>query len=76
MIGQTDAVDSSGVRTPASIEFYSIQLSPGANGRYYVGIEATICDGESDLSQMELGHHGVASIDDALDVIRDAVTAH
>jgi hypothetical protein len=76
MIGQTSAIVASGARPPPSIEFFSIQLSPTADGRFFVGIEATVCDGESDLSQMELGHHGVASIDDALVVIRNAVTAH
>lgn len=76
MIGQTSEIVASGARPPASIEWFSIQLSPAEDGRFYVGIEATVCDGESDLSQMELGHHRVASIDDALDVIRSAVTTH
>jgi hypothetical protein len=61
----------------ASIEFFAIQLAPTSDGRFFVGIEATVCDGECDLSQMELGHHRAASLDDALDVIRHAIsTAH
>ena len=76
MLGPTDAIDSPGVLTPASIEFFSIQLSSSADGRFYVGIEATVCDGEADLTHMDLGHHGAPSIDAALDVIRSVVTAH
>ena len=59
---------------PVSVEFFAIQVSPTADGRYFVGIEATICDGETDLSQMELGHHHVASLDEALVAIRDAIS--
>jgi hypothetical protein len=59
---------------PFSVEFFAIQVSPTAEGRYFVGIEATICDGGTDLSQMELGHLAVASLDDALVAIRDAIS--
>jgi hypothetical protein len=57
----------------ASIEYFAIQLSPAADGRFFVGIEATICECEGELSQMELGHHRVASLADALAAIRHAV---
>ena len=40
---------------PASIEFFAIQLSPDADGLFYVGIEATICECEGELTQMEMG---------------------
>lgn len=76
MIGQPSTVEALGVLPPASIEFFSIHLSPTADGRFYVGIEATVCEGECDLSHMDLGHHGAASIDDALVVIRSVITAH
>jgi len=59
---------------PASVEFFAIQLSPIADGRFFVGIEATICEGEGELSQMELGNHRVATLDDAIEAIRHAVT--
>ena len=59
---------------PFSVEFFAIQVSPTADGRYFVGIEATVCDGGTDLSQMELGHHAVASLDEALVTIRDAIS--
>jgi hypothetical protein len=61
-------------RAPFSVEFFAIQVSPTADGRYFVGIEATICDGGTDLSQMELGHHHAASLDEALLAIRDAIS--
>ena len=67
-------VPLTGKVSPASIEFFAIQLSPTADGRFYVGIEATICEVEGELSQMELGHHRVASLDDALAAIRQAVS--
>lgn len=63
-----------GTVAPATIEFFAIQLSPTADGRFFVGIEATICEIEGELSQMELGHHRVASLDDALAAIRLAVS--
>ncbi|MEA2839110.1 MAG: hypothetical protein QOF41_440 [Methylobacteriaceae bacterium] len=58
----------------ASIEYFAIQLSPTTDGRFFVGIEATICECEGELSQMELAHQRVASLDDALAAIRHAVT--
>lgn len=57
-----------------SIQFFAIELSPTADGRYFVGIGATICEQEGELSQMDLGNHRVATIDDAIEVIRQAVT--
>ena len=60
----------------ASIEYFSIQLSPTSDGLFYVGIEGTVCMDE-ELSRLEMGHHRVASLEEALAVIRDAVsTAH
>ena len=71
---QSELTDKAGKHSPVSIEFFAIQLSPSADGKFFVGIEATICEGEADLSQMELGHHSVASLDDALAVIRQAIS--
>jgi hypothetical protein len=57
-----------------SIQFFAIELSPTADGKYFVGVGATICEREGELSQMELGNHRVASLDDAIEVIRQAVS--
>jgi hypothetical protein len=57
---------------PGLIQFYSIELSPTADGRLAVGIIATICEHEGELEAMDLGSHRVDSIDDALAVIRHA----
>jgi hypothetical protein len=65
-----------GAPAPHTIEFFSIQLSPTSEGRYFVAVEATICEAECELSQMALGYHGAASLDDALELIRTAITAH
>jgi hypothetical protein len=59
--------------SPDSIQFYSIELFPTADGRMSVGILATICDEEGVLEGMDLGSHRVDSIDEALAVIRRAV---
>jgi hypothetical protein len=59
---------------PASIEFFAIQIGLAADGMFYVGIGATICECEGELSQMDMGNHRVASIDDAIEVIRRAIT--
>ena len=31
------------------IQFYSIELSPMADGRFYVGVTATVCEREGEL---------------------------
>jgi hypothetical protein len=75
MISQTSGEHGSATRLPetASIELFAIELSPTVDGRYFVGIEATICEAEGELSQMDLGHHRVASVEEALAAIRRAV---
>lgn len=61
----------------ACIQFFSIDLSPTADGRFAVGVLATICEREGELEGMHLGSHYVDTIDDALQVIRHAVeSAH
>lgn len=59
---------------PEHIQFYSIELSPTADGQLAVGILATICEEEGELEGMDLGFRRVSSIDDALAVIRQAIT--
>ena len=63
------------VAPPASVEFFAIQLSPAADGGFFVGIEATICEGDCELSQMECGSHHAVTLDDALAAIRQAVAS-
>lgn len=58
---------------PNCIQFFSIDLSPIADGRFAVGIVATICEREGELEGMDFGSHRVDSIDEALTIIRSAV---
>ena len=59
------------------IQFYSIELTPLADGRMFVGVNATVCDsvGEDDfeLLNMEMVSAHAATIDEALGLIRGAV---
>lgn len=64
-----DAVSGTG---PVAIEFFSIQLGAAAGGGLFLGIGGTICE-EEGLSQIDLGNHHVASLDDALAVIRGTI---
>jgi hypothetical protein len=58
------------------IQFYSIELAPMADGRLYVGVTATVCEGEGELDSMDMGSGRVDSIDKALMVIREAIVSH
>ena len=58
------------------IQFYSIELSPMADGRFYVGVTATVCEHEGELDSMEMGSDRVETIDKALMVIREAIASH
>ena len=58
------------------IQFYSIELSPMADGRLYVGVTATICEREGELDCMDMGSGRVDSIDKALMLIREACASH
>lgn len=67
----------SATRTPdPSIQFYAIELCPTADGMMFVGIGATVCELEGELSHMEMGNHRVSSLEDALAVIRKTLSAH
>jgi hypothetical protein len=69
-------------RAPANpdIQFYSVELTPLADGRVFVGVSATVCEGidESDfeLVAMQMASTRVGSLDEALSVIRNAISAH
>lgn len=58
------------------IQFYSIELSPMADGRLFVGITATVCECEGELASMDMGSGRVDTIDKALMVIREAFASH
>lgn len=58
------------------IQFYSIELSPMADGRLFVGVTATICEREGELDCMEMGSGRVDTLDKALLVIREAIAPH
>ena len=57
-----------------SIEFYNIELAHRADGRVYVSILATTVDEEEpQLLTQEIARDTVATIEDALAVIRQGV---
>ena len=62
------------------IEYFSVQLTPLADGRVFVGVDATVCEaieGEDfELVSMEMARRHVGTYEDALAVIREAVSAH
>lgn len=57
----------------ATIEFFGIELCPTADGRLYVGIAATVCEQEGELSHVDLGDHRAVSLEDAFTFIRNAI---
>jgi hypothetical protein len=57
----------------AAIQFFGIELCPTADGRLYVGIAATVCEEEGELSHVDLGDHRAVSLDEAFAFIRDAI---
>ena len=62
------------------IEFYTIQVMPLADGCVSVGVKATTCeplpDDDFELVDMDVASTRVASIDEALAVIRGALAFH
>jgi hypothetical protein len=61
------------------IQFYSVEITPLADGRMSVGMSATICEGvdegDFELVGMDLASTRVDTIDQALAVIREAFAA-
>jgi hypothetical protein len=55
------------------VQFYSIELASLSDGRVFVGIGATLCEGEGELSNMEILSRRVDSFDDALRLIAESV---
>jgi hypothetical protein len=62
---------------PAAVQFYSVQLTPLADGHVSVAIGATLCEGidegDFELVNMDVASGRVATLDEALAVIREAV---
>jgi hypothetical protein len=65
-----------GIKSQPPIEFFSIELSPMSAGQFHVGVYATVCEEEGDLTRMDLGSRRVASLDEAFGVIRAALSGN
>lgn len=61
------------------IQFYSVEVTPLADGHLSVGVSATLCEtiheDDFEFVSMDMGSARVRSIDEALAVIRDAITS-
>jgi hypothetical protein len=61
------------------IQFYSVEITPLADGRMSVGMSATICEPvdecDFELVNMDMASTRVDTIDQALAVIREALQA-
>jgi hypothetical protein len=59
-----------------SVEFFNIEVAPLADGRVYVSMTATTVDEqEPQLLTQEIARDTVATIDDALAVIKGGLTS-
>jgi hypothetical protein len=78
MMQPSPAAPSSASRPPP-IQFYSVEIMPLSDGRMSVGVGATLCetvnDDDFELVNMDLASERVATIDEALAVIRQAVAS-
>jgi hypothetical protein len=79
MIQSSPSAIDRGLPPPPPIQFYSIELTPLEGGTIAVGIGATLCeatdDAEFELVHMDVANERVDTIDQALGVIREAVTS-
>ena len=73
------ATASRGPESTPPIQFYSVQLMPLADGRLSVGVSATLCesidDDDFELVNMDMASARVGTVEEALAVIRDAITS-
>jgi hypothetical protein len=62
------------------IQFYSVQIMPLADGHLSVGMSATVCeairDDDFELVNMDVASARVGTIEEALAVIRNAMSGH
>jgi hypothetical protein len=81
MLQSSLAAPSCGRPPPiAQIQFYSVQIMPLAGGGMSVGMSATVCeairDDDFELVNMDVASARVESIEEALAVIRNAMSGH
>jgi hypothetical protein len=74
-----DAADHGRPPNFPAIQFYSVEITPLADGQMSVGMSATICEpvdeGDFELVNMDMASTRVDTIDQALAVIREALQA-
>ena len=58
------------------IQSYSIELMPLFDGRLSVAVLASVCERDGELENMDLGAQRVASLEEALAFVRNAITGH
>jgi hypothetical protein len=67
-----------GLPAPPPIQFYAVEITPLSDGGMFVGVGATICetvdDDDFELVSMDVASARVDTIDQALAVIREAVS--
>lgn len=73
-----DAADHGRPQNFPPIQFYSVEITPLADGRMSIGMRATICEPTDDafeLVSMDMASTRVETIDQALAAIREAYDA-
>ena len=58
------------------IQSYSVELVPLFDGRLSVAVLASVCERDGELESMDLGASRVASMEEALAFIRNAIAGH
>ena len=58
------------------IQSYSIELMPLFDGRLSVAVLANVCERDGELENMDLGAQRVASLEEALAFVRNAIAGH
>jgi len=79
LLPSLDAADHGRPPNFPPIQFYSVEITPLADGRMSVGMSATICEpireDDFELVSMDMASTRVDTIDQALAVIREAFAA-
>ena len=80
MLQSSHAAPSGRLPPSPQIQFYSVEIMPLADGRISVGMSATVCESvhedDFELVNMEVASARVGTIDEALAVIRNAMSGH
>lgn len=53
------------------IQFFSIEIAPLSNGRFFVAVSATLCEHDGELSTIEVAAQQVDRFDEALRVVAE-----